>query len=249
MGVMRSQPGDLKDTCMFYTQIVNRPPEKLSRLATQLACQLKKYSISVSQPLWQPRGYHFCSNPLDSRAAFMANRKNEEDGPGNLVNYYGIFDPKTRSYQISQITQVGSKPPFIEYFENISRVMARVCTGKIYVLSQTPDDMGRYANTPNIWNNVELLELRSRLGSGDIADRLVAIDATDTTSAWEVDWKTLVEGLAVKLTRRELWKPYNMSTEIKYVPQKRCDGHLCLNDGLDDEPANLDFFGLGGYVG
>lgn len=41
--VTRARAQDLViDTCLFYTQVVNPPPTKLSRLATDLACQYKK---------------------------------------------------------------------------------------------------------------------------------------------------------------------------------------------------------------
>lgn len=39
---MRASPGDLRDTCVFYSRIFHSPPNALSRAATQMACQYGK---------------------------------------------------------------------------------------------------------------------------------------------------------------------------------------------------------------
>lgn len=43
----RAEPEDLRDTCVFYTRAVNKPPDALSKIATKLACNYGKYSIWV----------------------------------------------------------------------------------------------------------------------------------------------------------------------------------------------------------
>lgn len=163
-----------------------------------------------------------------------------------MLNYYGLFDPANRLYPISTmgLIQGTTKPALIQYFEEMSRAMANMCTGRIYTLTQTPNDMARYANTnpPNIWHNVELRALRAHLP--ELAATLIVIDATDPNhAAWQVDWQTLDVVGPGQIARRQeqiKWQPYNMSAEIKYGPLSRRANYLCEDSGIDDEPADLD---------
>lgn len=169
-----------------------------------------------------------------------------------MLNYYGLFDPDNRLYPISEMPPIkgSDKPAFIQYFEEMSRAMAGMCTGRIYTLTQTPQDMGRYASTkpPNIWHNIELQALRAHLP--DLAPTLIVIDATDPGhAAWQIDWRSLdVVGGPDQFARRQeqiKWQPYNMSREMKYGPLSRRANYLCEDSGIDDEPADIDIFGKG----
>ncbi|KAI1801810.1 hypothetical protein F4811DRAFT_438311 [Daldinia bambusicola] len=221
----RATPADLVDTCMFYSKTAFQPPRALSRVATQLACQYGKYSI-----------WHLWSN-----------KANEEED-NRLLDYYGIFDPSNRLYPISQMGTIdGSGPPekdwYRIYFEHMSEAMAQMCTGQIYVLSQTPRDLAQYGVPPlqpNIWNDKELVTLRRHLQ--ELGDSLIAIDSTKLPDvvAWRINWRTLdVEGSVTFPT--EIWEPFNMTLE--YGPWTERRASLCANSGVDSEPDGYDFFG------
>lgn len=47
ISVSRAVPQDLRDTCVFYTRAINKPPNSLSKVATELACRYNKYSLWV----------------------------------------------------------------------------------------------------------------------------------------------------------------------------------------------------------
>ncbi|KAF7535382.1 hypothetical protein G7054_g5454 [Neopestalotiopsis clavispora] len=127
----RANPAtDLRDTCVFYSRtVIAGGPSALSRVATQLACQYGKYSI---WHLWP-------------------NRKNEQNN-NRLLNFYGIFSPDNRLYSISKMGVIpGTSPPkdyFRVYFENMSEAMAQMCTGQIYLLTQTPQNLAQYGVPP-----------------------------------------------------------------------------------------------------
>lgn len=221
----RATPADLVDTCMFYSKTAFQPPKALSRVATQLACQYGKYSI---WNLWP-------------------NKANEQENSA-LLDYYSIFEPKNRLYPISQMGVIeGSGNPgkqwHIIYFEHMSEAMAQMCTGQIYVLSQTPQDLAQYGVPPlqpNIWNDKELAALRRHLQ--ELGDSLIAIDSTRLPDvvAWRINWRTLdVEGSATFPT--ETWEPFNLTLEYGPWTQRRAD--LCGNSGVDSEPDGYDFFG------
>ncbi|KAI0838518.1 hypothetical protein F5Y06DRAFT_303833 [Hypoxylon sp. FL0890] len=225
----RAEPADLVDTCMFYSKTAFSPPKALSRVATQLACQYGKYSI---WHLWP-------------------NKKNEQNNNA-LLDFYGIFDPENRLYPISQAGFVPRADPpkayFRVYFENMSEAMAQMCTGKIYVLSQTPQNLAQYGVPPlkpNIWNDKELPALRRHLQELD--DSLIAIDATQLPNvvAWRVNWKTLDSQGAGAFPKRteEIWEPYNMTSELEYGPWTQKRAELCADSGVDEEPDGYDLFG------
>lgn len=226
---MRATRGDLVDTCMFYSKTAFQPPRALSRVATQLACQYGKYSI---WHLWP-------------------NARNEQYNNA-LLDYYGIFEPSNRLYAISQMGIIpGTNPPkdyFRVYFENMSEAMAQVCTGKIYVLSQTPQNLAQYGVPPlkpNIWNDKELAALRRHLQELDAS--LVAIDSTQLPNvvAWRVNWRTLNSQGAGTFPKRteEVWEPYNMTLELEYGPWTQKRAELCGDSGIDSELDGLDLFG------
>ncbi|OTA63986.1 hypothetical protein K449DRAFT_432485 [Hypoxylon sp. EC38] len=224
----RAELSDLVDTCMFYSKTAFSPPRALSRVATQLACQYGKYSI---WHLWP-------------------NKKNEQNNNA-LLDFYGIFDPQNRLYPISQMGYIPNTNPqkewFRVYFEHMSEAMAQMCTGKIYVLSQTPQNLAQYGVPPlkpNIWNDIELAALRRHLRELD--DSLIAIDATQLPNvvAWRVNWRTLeTQGAGTFPSHAEIWEPYNMTLELEYGPWTQRRAALCADSGADEEPEQYDLFG------
>ncbi|KAI6084417.1 hypothetical protein F4821DRAFT_170423 [Hypoxylon rubiginosum] len=225
----RATRADLVDTCMFYSRPIHKPPNKLSRLATQLACQYNKYSI---WHLWPNKANHEENN------AFF--------------DFYGMFDRDSPLFPITEMDPVENtdppKPQFIVYFENMSEAMAQMCTGKIYLLTQTPQNLAQYGVpplAPNIWSEKELPALRNHLR--ELSDVLITIDATQlpTVVAWRVNWRTLdSEGTGTLPNRKEeIWVPYNMTEELAYGPMTQQRANLCENSGIDEEPDDYDFFG------
>ncbi|KAI1774080.1 hypothetical protein F4818DRAFT_91824 [Hypoxylon cercidicola] len=225
----RATRADLVDTCMFYSRTAFQPPRALSRVATQLACQYNKYSI-----------WHLWPNKLN----------HQENNA--FLDYYGIFDPDNPLYPISQMGEIDgtvpAKPYYIEYFENMSEAMAQMCTGKIYVLTQTPQNLAQYGVPPlkpNIWHEKELAALRNHLRELD--EVLIAIDATQLPNvvAWRVNWRTLdSEGTGTfPRIKEETWVPYNMTDELAYGPMTQQRADLCENSAVDEEPEGYDFFG------
>lgn len=226
----RATRADLVDTCMFYSKTAFQPPRALSRVATQLACQYGKYSI---WHLWP-------------------NKKNEQNNNA-LLDFYGIFDETNRLYPISQMGIIpGTNPPkdyFRVYFENMSEAMAQMCTGKIYVLSQTPRNLLQYGVPPlkpNIWNDKELAALRNHLQ--ELSDSLIAIDSTQLPNvvAWKINWRTLNDQGNTAFPKRseeELWEPYNMTLELEIGPWTQRRAEICDDSGIDSEPDGLDLFG------
>lgn len=184
------------------------------------------------------------------------NKKNEQEND-QLLNYYGVHDPDSRLYPISQLDfiQGTSKPAFIQYFENMSRAMANMCTGQIYLLTQTPENLQQYSRpplSPNIWSTTEYKALTSHLLT--LTGSLIVINASDTSDkpkAWTADWHTLQLRDPANYRRdggdpMEGWEPYDLDGErevaIRRQQQKRAND-LCIDSGIDDEPPGMDFFG------
>lgn len=163
-----------------------------------------------------------------------------------MVNYYGIFQDDNRLHAISEIKDIGrtpvrETPGYIQYFENMSRAMARMCTGQIYVVTQTPQDLKTYEtgdNYPNIWSSTERKELLNHRNT--VEKDLIVINANDPTEAYKINLESLALGDRTTFSRRS-WIPYNMSQEIQFGPHKR--DNLCSSSGVADEPAGMDFFG------
>ncbi|KAJ9143040.1 hypothetical protein NKR23_g6753 [Pleurostoma richardsiae] len=231
----RAQAADLRDTCMFYTRTVQQPPDSLSRMATQLACKYGKYSI-----------WHLWPNKINEQNNYR------------LLNYYGIFLPDNRLYPISRLEEIeiDGKPtsPYFQYFENMSRAMARMCTGQIYLLTQTPENVQQYrteAFTPNIWASTEYTELTNHILT--LTSSLIVINASDTSAkpaAWTANWRTLNMQVSANYRRdgrhpMEGWEPYDLDSELDVAigPQLKKRADLCADSGVDDEPAGKDLFG------
>lgn len=184
------------------------------------------------------------------------NKKNEAHND-KLLNYYGIFDPDNRLYPISELGNIPNtkKPAYIQYFENMSRAMANMCTGQIYLLTQTPENLQQYSKpplSPNIWSTTEHKALTSHLLT--LTDSLIVINASDTSAkpkAWTANWRSLQLRDPANYRRdggnpMEGWEPYDLDGErevaIRRRRQKRAD-ELCIDSGVDAEPAGYDFFG------
>ncbi len=96
----------------------------------------------------------------------------------------------------------------IAYFENMSRAMAQKCTGQIYLLTQTPQDLNRYRNAPdfpNIWITTEWEALKNHLPL--LTGNLIVIEAMGLEPkprAWSVNWRTLVTGQQLPSWRKFL---------------------------------------------
>ncbi|KAI2608040.1 hypothetical protein GGR54DRAFT_393897 [Hypoxylon sp. NC1633] len=224
----RATRADLVDTCMFYSRVAFQPPSALSRVATQLACQYNKYSI---WHLWPNKLNHQYNNAL--------------------LDFYGIFEPDNPLYPISQLGFTPDVIPRKDYYrlycEHMSEAMAQMCTGKIYVLTQTPQNLAQYGFpplTPNIWNGIELPALRNHLQELD--DVLIAVDSTQLPNvvAWQINWRTLASrGTGTFPSVKETWVPYNMSDELAFGPMTEQRAALCDDSGVDEEPDGYDFFG------
>src|SRR5687768_9445161 len=102
------------------------------------------------------------------------NAKNAYDTRNNadnrrLTNLYGIYIPGEPLFYISGLPNLGGKDGkkrrAIQYFENMSRAMARMCSGQIYLVTDMAEKLdltqfkqgGRY--WPNIWASTEWPEL------------------------------------------------------------------------------------------
>lgn len=78
------------------------------------------------------------------------------------------------------------------YFENMSRAMANLCSGTIYVMSTDPERLDEYGNGQgndndhSIWNDVE----RITLNAGGRVTEAIAVSAEEPTKGWEVDLAT-----------------------------------------------------------
>lgn len=166
-----------------------------------------------------------------------------------------------------------NKPYKIEYFENMSRAMALKCTGQIYLLTQTPQDLNRYTRAPdfpNIWVTTEWEALKNHLAL--LTRNLIVIEASGLEPkprAWTVNWRTLntspqqlpnwhksfgnFTGTAGNFSSTaglpEGWEPYDLDQELKggvgsgNRTVQKRDGAMCFDSGIDDEPPNEDFFG------
>jgi len=249
--------GQLKDKCVFYTRGLQRDgPIQLSKKATQVACRHSKYSI-----------WHLWTNKIDEGA-----------DPKNRINHYGPYLDGNRLRPLTT-TEVDDPPPgqlkrrpyVIEYFENMSRALAQMCTGTIYLYTTEPTnleifyswfelDPGGRPLWPNIWATTESTELLTRI-KRDIGD-LITIDAksnANTPPAYRIEWdswKNLGDG---HLRRDQVGNysdgslppgvvPYDLSAEL-WGPKTEEETASLARRAVDfclpfepEEPDGINFF-------
>lgn len=128
-------------------------------------------------------------------------------------------------------------PTMIQYFENMSEAMARSCTGEVVVVSQTPDDMGRYLTYENIWKNKERPALLNLEAQGKIS-RFLVVDYNNRDDIWEFDLGNNQRGNKVPpgdlLSRRHL--------EEETESFKLMHRDACESTGLAQRPPQGDPF-------
>ncbi len=83
--------------------------------------------------------------------------------------YKGLIDP-------ARPLNSNDQARAMTYFERMSEAMARMCSGRVYVLTLNPLNLQKYGR---IWGDIELPTLRSRVseGGGTAQTQLIAIDA------------------------------------------------------------------------
>ncbi|KAK1756637.1 hypothetical protein QBC47DRAFT_401538 [Echria macrotheca] len=150
----------------------------------------------------------------------------------------------------------------------MSRAMARMCSGQVYLVTDIPFPFdlkafqfgGRY--WPNIWASTEYPELRNRIAAGMVdGGALIVIEfatvAFPKPRAWKIDWEALVPLSDTETAWKrdkypiipaELWEPYDLASELParsgLYSQMESGGRCDMTDtGLDSEPAGMDFFG------
>lgn len=69
-------------------------------------------------------------------------------------------------------------PPRIQYFQNMSGAMAKMCRGEVVIMTQTPSNLRIYedggSQWPNIWATTERPALLELIAKGDITRVIVA---------------------------------------------------------------------------
>ncbi|KAI1354382.1 hypothetical protein F5Y01DRAFT_311947 [Xylaria sp. FL0043] len=190
-GVLLKTDAELYNTCLFYTSVWGasdqlqitkigpwytgtKPPVNLSKPATSYGCMNGLITI-----------WNCFSGGNDVTGA--SNNPKE-------YNYWEVDVPGTWLYDGLYIQGLG---PGLDvqvnirmYFENMSAAFAKHCGGTVRVMSLAPTNLGKY---PNIWGNKELPALRANLNSPSKYRpvNLIAIDATDPTMQYMIDWTTL----------------------------------------------------------
>ncbi|KAI1440464.1 hypothetical protein F5Y02DRAFT_402722 [Annulohypoxylon stygium] len=78
---------------------------------------------------------------------------------------------------------------YAEYEENMSRSMARHCSGTVYVVSMRPKQLSKYKD---IWGNVAYPELLARFSAGQdrAPTKLISVDAVNPSNQFLLDWNT-----------------------------------------------------------
>lgn len=151
---------------------------------------------------------------------------------------YGVHTKGSRLHWISQMPKDGfGKPRATEYFENMSRAMARMCSGQIYLVTELPFNLPLFKRGgpyyPNIWTTTEWPELTTRLVQGVVSDwGLVVIEYTTMPvpkpRAWKVNWRTFYNYGETQWQKREEeeggdgadsppagWEPYDLGAELR----------------------------------
>jgi hypothetical protein len=190
----------LHNRCVFYSRAIKKPPEYLSSAASIWACKYNKYSI---WHLW-PNKVVAGNNP-------------------KLKDFYGFDKPGNWLYSISQLAKRPgeSKPPYINYFENMSEAMAQMCTGEVVIMSQTPKDMAQYLNDENIWKNKERPALLNSIRDREVTN-IYVVDFYDQDKIYEFDLESNTLGRQVKIS------------DLESGRVGRRDDGICSTSGLDD---------------
>ncbi|KAK2043722.1 hypothetical protein LZ31DRAFT_542454 [Colletotrichum somersetense] len=143
-------------------------------------------------------------------------------------NYWEIDRPGSWLYPLS-----GSAYRFT-YFENMSRAMARQCSGKVWVYSLAPKNLGWYGtqkgnnNEHSIWNKVEHKELVRQAKT----TMLIGIDAV-TKETFELD-------LATQAYKKDYMGP--VPRELDHLVER---ADVCSNSNLKYQSPGQDWFGTG----
>ncbi|KAI0400689.1 hypothetical protein F4802DRAFT_471553 [Xylaria palmicola] len=210
---MKGTDSDYKDTCVFYTKS-DTPGARLSGIATQWACGVRKYTI-----------WHFWPNAIDAK-----------NGPAGARDFYAMDDPNSWLAPIRKLPPPDrnnrGKQAYIFYFEAMSMAMAERCTGEITIMTPMPANMAAYSLPPivNIWGNIELPSLIKRRQH---ITRSVVVDS-NSKRIWELDLLTLRVGKELMVS--------DLAGHINGdALDKRAD--LCGSSiALDSEPTKRDWF-------
>lgn len=144
-----------------------------------------------------------------------------------------MFEVKTQG---SWLNFLDGTQDMFTYFENMSRAMANLCSGIVYVMSPDPKNIHDYGsgkggnNDYSIWNNLE----RPTLRDGGRVSIAYAVDATDPSQGWEVDLQTGKVKTDDPVTLRFINPPV----------RKR---DIC-GENTDYEPLGEDWFGTGSRI-
>ncbi|KAM7184014.1 hypothetical protein V8F33_013245, partial [Rhypophila sp. PSN 637] len=203
--MLNSEEG-LKDKCVFYSRAEYDPPgrrEGLSKEASVWACSRNKISIWVC----------LTTLVLTRRLRIKhlwPNKVMADQDPANFLDFYDIENKDNWLHTflaLPPIPEDRGVPTHIQYFENMSEAMAKSCTGEVVVVSQTPEDMGRYVRDGlNIWASKERPALMANQAAGKIS-RFLVVEYGKWNNIWEFDIKSNARGNKVDpkdLKSREL---------------------------------------------
>ena len=195
----------LKDKCVFYTMSLTKPnPKYLSAKASSWACSKNKFSVWVGnsrKPGYSHPAIPFLFPPSQcsqltrtpQNQHLWPNKDMATADPDQYRDFYGIEESGNWLHSIKDLPLVPADddtPTMTQYFQNMSEAMAKLCSGEVVVMTQTPTVMSYYEKVKNIWSNKELPALRSLAAEGKIS-RVLVVDYDDNDKIWILDLATL----------------------------------------------------------
>lgn len=133
------------------------------------------------------------------------------------------------------------KPAYTQYFSAMSKAVAMTCLGNIFVMSDTPDNIVQNQGLGGIWWDVELPQLKERWNNGELGT-LTAVDTSDFSVGYNLDWDTMQVINRVNLKREEIEDLLGSRDE-----NGTSGGILGKRDSCSIpaqyEPPGFDFFG------
>ncbi len=216
---------DYKDTCVFYSAATSPPPDKLSGIATNWACSVRKYTI-----------WHFWPNSLDAAAGMFGSR-----------DFYAMFEPDDSWLApIRKLPGLSAPPAHHEAQACLHPVFrghvagdGGAVHGRDHHNVAETFQSGRFLQVPHQPISGAALSTRPCCGGGDQITRMIVVDA-NSKRVWELDLLTLKVGKEISAgdlsghTKRDLG---NQTGSL----HARAD--FCSSSGLNSEPAGMDWFG------
>ncbi|KAI1088116.1 hypothetical protein F5B19DRAFT_472776 [Rostrohypoxylon terebratum] len=85
--------------------------------------------------------------------------------------------------------EISGESRYAEYEENMTRAMARHCSGTVYIMSMRPKQLSKYKD---IWGNIAYPELLARFSAGQdrAPTKLISVDAVNPHNQFLLDWNT-----------------------------------------------------------